>query len=403
MNKGLTIAGIDVSRNSITVCILSSIPDDLKQFKNKWKPLKFKADAEGIANLLALEFDGAVLEPTGAHYSRIWAHHLEKANRIVRWVGHHEVAAYRESWRCFNKTDKADAIALACYGLERWERPQFFITPSQFRIKELYQQLQHLQRLKNPVINRLRQQLCHEFPEVSEKTVTRFWCKPNPPGLWRAIAGDVSGKWQREIDRSIGTGISMFSRSLAERLIDIERQEYEIEVAIDRELNRPEFAPYLKVFKRYGIAERTSAALLSAIYPFSQFLGKDGKQIIDRVGEKGSKRYRSLSSFKLAIGIGMVWYQSGDSEGWRPGGRSDIRRALWQWCKAVVVMKPDLENEAIAKLHHYYSEGCTQLIGSKEKGFKEKYFDPGVRNQKVMRVVRRMVEMLYKDLLKEFS
>lgn len=395
--SAFTIAGVDVSRNKITVCLLDELPEDLKRFKSKWKRAEFKATSEGVRALLALPFHAAVLEPSGGHYSRLWAHHIASAGRTVRWVGHQEIAAYRESWKCFNKSDNADALALAAYGLERWNRPQFFITPSQAELRMFYQQLEHLNRVKNPVINRIRQQLSHELPEWSERDVHRDWLVANPPGLWRAIAGErVTPKYQKEIADSIGLGISEFTRNEAQLLCQLERQEHEIEQKLSEILSTPDYLPYMQVFEQFAIGNRTAAALLSAIYPMRQFL-KDGFEIREHITTSNGKRARrnhSLSKFKLACGVGMVWYQSGNVSKWVPGGRSDVRQALWRWCKTSVVMKPNLELPMIVRLRNYYDHGSRQTIGGEEK-----YFDPGIRNQKVMRVVRRMLEMLYKELL----
>lgn len=394
----MKVAGIDVSRGKITVCILEEIPHDLKRFKNTWKPLTFEANPKGIAQLIKLEFDGCVLEPTGGHYSKLWAYHLTEAERDVRWVGHREVASYRESWKVFNKSDKTDAIALACYGLERWSRPQFFIQPGQLIIRELHLQLEHLNRDKNPVINRLRQQLSHEFPEASTRTVSREWLAPNPPGLWRAIAGEPSEKWRREIEQSIGLGISSFSQGLAKQIILIEKQEYDVEVKLALELDKPEYQPYRNVFQRYDVGNRIAAALLSAVYPIDQFL-ENGRMITDHINTSKGKRSRynrSMARFKLACGLGMVQYQSGDSQNWKPGGRSDVRKALWQWCKIAVVMRPNLELVIIRSLRDYYENGVDRVVDGKSK-----HFDPGIRNQRIQRVVRRMLERLFKDLIKE--
>jgi hypothetical protein len=395
--SGITIAGIDVSRNKVTVCVLNELPADLKRFKAKWRRLEFKADREGIADLLALDFHGAIMEPTGGHYSRIWAHHLQKAGKVVRWVGHQEIAAYRESWKVFNKSDRNDAIALACYGLERWQHPQFFLSYRQADLLLVYLQLEHLNRVKNPIINRIRQQLCHELPEVSESEVNRPWMVANPPGLWRAIAGEKTTKhWEEIFAGTIGTGLTSFTRNEARMLCEIERQEYELEQKLSELLTAPEYQPYLEVFKKYAIAERTSAALLSAIYPIRRFL-VDGREQIEHVITENGKRARrnhSLSKFKLSCGLGMVWYQSGNTSKWVPGGRDDIRRALWRWCKTAVVMKPKTELHEIKRLREYYDRGSDQMVNGELK-----HYDPGIRNQKVMRVVRRMLERLYRDLL----
>lgn len=267
-------------------------------------------------------------------------------------------------------------------------------------MRELYLQLQHLNRIKNPIVNRIRQQLCHEWPEVAEREVRRDWLKPNPPGLWKAIGGEWSVKWRKEQERSIGTGISSFSQGLAQQLCQLEQQEYQIELRIQQELNKPCYAPYMEVFSRYLISDRTSVALLGVIYPIQKFLKPNGKCIVEKVQTKKGKtatRNRSLAAFKLACGVGMVWHQSGSYEGWMPGGRSDIRTALWRWCKMAIVIQSiqSKDSEALASLRSYYEKGTDQRIEGEIQ-----HFNPGIRNQRVMRVVRRMLERLFKDLLK---
>lgn len=390
----MKIAGIDVSRGSITIIVLSQIPDDFKKVSRQ--AIKLKATKDGIEKLLSLDFDCAVLEPSGMHYSRIWVHHLQKAGKELRWVNHQEIANYRKSWRVSNKNDQLDAIALACYGLERYHRPSHFIQPERETLRSLWLQLKHLNRAKNPIVNRLRQQLSAEFPEVCEKDANRGWLVENPAGLWRFIAEEKpSVKWQKELDNSIGIGVSEFSRGLARQICEIERQEFQIEEKVAKELEAEKYAPYLKVFEDYAFGARVTAIVLSEIYPFERFL-KDGRQINEYIDTTNSRRRcnRSLAAFKLSCGLGMVQYQSGDSQGWKAGGNSDVRMALWQWCKIAIVMNPDLELPKIVKLRDYYDHGSKQVINGEEV-----IFQPGTRNQKIMRVVRRMLEMLYRDLL----
>lgn len=408
----MRIAGVDVSRGKITVCILDRVPADLKRVKRSHL-LTFKADREGIEDLLSQEFDAAVIEPTGMHYSLVWAHHIQLSGRLVRWVGHWEVAEYRNSWKVFNKSDGLDAMALACYGLERWHIERMFIQPSQMRLRNLYLQLEHLNRVKNPIVNRLRQELEHDFPEVASRQVGRPWLTKNPPGLWRSLASDPSTwtpKWKGELERSIGLGVSAFSRRQAQLLCLLEQQEYETELEIAEELSKPEFVPYLEVLQRYGVVSRTATALLSAIYPIEQFLDEHQRIIYEHVDtEKGrARRNRSLSAFKLACGIGMIWVQSGSYEGWQTGGRADVRKALWLWSTVTIQRQyqrsVNIGNEIkpeVQKLRDYYDRGSTQIVGNNRDGFHEKYFSPSKGNQRLMRVVRRMLESVFKDLVRE--
>jgi hypothetical protein len=397
----MKIAGIDVSRGKIVVAILSEVPNDIRRAKHKI--YKIKADAEGIQQLLALDFDGAVIEPTGGHYAAIWVHHLELAGRVVRYVGHQAVTNYRKSWRVENKSDDLDAIALACYGLERWHRPAHFIQGKGAQIRELWLQLKHYDRAQNPIINRLRQQLCAEWPEVAERQVTRRWLSQEPPGLWRFIAGETgrtTNKWATEQAQSIGIGLSQFANGLARQICEIQRQELIIERQLQHELERPEYKIYLQVFAQYEIKEKVACALLGAVYPFEKFLDERGFQISEylETANGRSRRNRSLGAFKLSCGIGTVLYQSGNYSGKKAGGRADIRSTLWLWCKTSIVLRHDDSLPAIAKLRDYYENGSTQIVQGEEK-----HFEPGVRSQKMMRVVRRMVEMLYKDLYKNLT
>lgn len=389
---GPTIAGIDISRSSISVCILAEIPRDMKSFKRKFKPLTFPVDRAGIDALLALEFDAAVMEPTGGHYSKIWAHHLTQADRTIRWIGHRELKSYREGWRLFNKSDKLDCIALACYGLERWNRAECFIAGTSHELRELCLQLESINRMRTPVINRLRLQLAHECPELAQRSFKRTWNSQTVSYWVRAVAGEpVTERWQTILKETIGTGISPFSQRLAQQILAIETQEYEIEVQLHELMQNPEFKPYLEIFERYEIRERTAAVLLGAIYPFSKFL-ENGRPIIERID--GKKRYRSLASFKLALGLGMIQLQSGEFEKWQAGGRADVRQTLWRWCKVAIVMQPRLENPNIATLRHYYDYGTEAEVNGKLK-----QLDPGVSNQRIMRVVRRMLTMLFRELV----
>lgn len=147
-----------------------------------------KLNQEGLKGLLELEFDAAIMEPTGDHFWRLWAEKNVQFGRELRSVGHWKVSAYRNGWKIFNKTDKNDAIALCSYRIERWKRPEWFLNPSQQKPRQLYLQLENLNRIQNPIVNWLGQQLCHELPEAAERGVNQPWLTPNPPGLWRAIS-----------------------------------------------------------------------------------------------------------------------------------------------------------------------------------------------------------------------
>lgn len=394
------ICGLDISRNSATVCILETIPHDFKKVKTK----KLKLNQKGLETLLSLEFEIAILEPTGGHYSRLWAHAIRQAGREVRWVDHETVESHRRSHRLINKSDSLDAAILAVYGLERIDTKGAFLAeqPSQ-ALNDFILQLESINRIRTPMINRLRQQLCHEWPEVSERVINAS--ETQPGGLWRAIADEYwSPKLEREYKETIGLGISEFSQGLARMICEAGRQKIKLEGQIIQELDKPDYAPYLEALAEFGIQPGiTAASLILAIYPFERFLDGDRKVIKDRVisvNGKRVKRNRSLAAYKMACGMGMTWYQSGDKEGWRPGGRAVTRKAIWRWVKMKIVMKPDTSNPHIKKLRDYYENGTKAWIADKTTNYcaKEKQLDPGIRNQRVQRVARRFIESLFHEL-----
>lgn len=135
----MKIIGLDVGSTSVVVCCLETLPPNLKQFYNAQKSSikEFSATKTGIAAILALKPDIAVLEPTGAHYSEFWHTALTKSGVEVRWVGHVQVRSYRKSQRLPDKNDKADALALACYGWQHLKEPEFFLRFAPERVLKL--------------------------------------------------------------------------------------------------------------------------------------------------------------------------------------------------------------------------------------------------------------------------
>lgn len=392
MNEKIKILGLDVSKTSVTACLLWEIPDDLKRYHQTHKLPIFKADIEGIHNLLNLEFDAVALEPTGIHYAKIWVHWLEQAGKPIRWVGHREVRHYRESHKLPNKSDNADALAIAAYALENWHKGRAFVDGEGSELRYLYLQLQSLINLRVPTLQRLRLQLAHECPELAERAINRPWRKESP-GMIRALAGEVTSiKWEKELKHSIGRGLSPFTQGLAQQIVLIDHQLSTSEAMIEAELSLQKYQRYVEVLAQWGINTDSAAALISQAYPIERFLDPNGKPIIDRVD--GSKRYRSLAAYKLSMGIGRVQYQSGGELKWKAGGSSMTRKALYLWVKSQVIMQPDLSNPRIAKLNHYYKNGSQQMIGNEVK-----HFQPGMGDQRVMRVVRRLVEAVFYELI----
>ena len=387
----MKIIGIDVSRGSITACPLETLPRDFKRYRKGIQ--KIELSKKGINKLLEIGADGAVLEPTGGHYSRLWAKHLRSANIDVRWVDHGAVDAYRRAHRCPNKSDLHDSVALACYGLEHWENNEYFIKPTEIKLRDYCLQVNHLNSSVTSSTNRLRQQLHHEWPEAAQANFSRRTTGGIPLLLQYIANRKVTPRWEKSAIETIGTGLSPFSRMLAEQLCLIRDNRDAIEEKIQQELEEPQYAPYLACMERIGItAPKLSAAIICAVYPFDKFLddGKPRREYVKTNSGKRSRRDRSKAAFKLACGLGMIWYQSGDKQGFRPGGSADARKALYLWVRIRIVLssgKPagEDQNEFITAMQHYYKR------------------TEGPGNLKCQRVARRVAERLYREMIKEWA
>ena len=168
----MRIVGLDVCKLSVVACVLSVRPCEPRQFYYAAKFHTFKADAAGIRELLNLEPDIALLEPTGVNYSKLWRTHLALAGIEVRLVGHSELRSYRKNTlKLPDKDDPADSLALACYGFDFMDSPRRFVQirePVIVKIRESVLRLAHLNRCQSPIINRLRQDLAWQFPELAK-------------------------------------------------------------------------------------------------------------------------------------------------------------------------------------------------------------------------------------------
>ena len=390
-------AGIDVSKSSVCACVFdeTGVPDDLEKYWRNNEGLKYPADKTGLAALLRLDFDVAVMEPTGGHYSKIWAHHLAAAGREVRWVAHDTIHAFRKSHRLPSKQDWSDAIALSAYGV-RWAKlPRRFVDNSGGRLRELSHELVFLRNRRIPVINRLRQQLAHEWPEIATTTIWPSKYGGNKQSkIVKAIAtGVYSPALEKSRAATIGLPVSATSRRLAQMLLNFAEIEEALEIEVSEVLQEPDIEPYSAILGRWGMGERSQAVILSRVLPLERLLGPDGRPVVERVGPKRSKRKRSLNSFKLLCGLGMVQYQSGDFDGLIPGGSTDARTALWQWVKTAIVMNPDLENPNIKELRDFYDSGSSY----EEKGLLHKV-EATKGNQRIMKVARRGLESIFYEM-----
>lgn len=341
----IQIIGLDISKASVSCCLISEKIDEPREFYYRYNFHKFAATAHGINELLALigsELDRentiAIMEPTGVNYQILWGTQLARAGVEVRLVGHKELRSFREHHLGLpDKDDDADALALAIYGWDYINTPRRFVQTRDrtiVQIRRLTLRLAHLNRVQSPIINRARQDLAWQFPEAALVRSVRSGEKV--PLLWGWLCGQrLSAKYDLLLERSIGLGVTDELRRHAARICDLQREEMVLEFELSKLVGEPQFLPYRKVFARFGFGRRVEALLLSQIFPLENYLagGKpDIKICIGRRSGKPTKRHLSLRRFCKALGYAPSQESSGDLQKSKVVGGSDLcRKALWQW------------------------------------------------------------------------
>ena len=394
----MRVLGIDIAKSSVSACLLTERPIQPREFYYECRFDRLKADVTGIRAMLALHPDVAIMEPTGVNYSRLWGTHLARAGVEVCLVGHKELRSYRENHLGLpDKDDDADALALACYYFDYREQPRRFVQIRDHtitRMRELVLRLAHLNRVQSPIINRLRQDLAWQFPEVAQVR-SRRGDSGQSPLLWGWLAGERQSKrYDHLYKNTVGLGLTNTVTHHAQRLCNLQGEEQAIETELQILLADPKFQLYREVFNRFGFGLRLTAVLLSQIYPLSNYLGEDGKPIVrirkGRVSGLPTKRHLSLRRFQKALGMAPSQESSGDSKKSKVVGGSDLcRKALWQWVfTRIEPRRSRLKNEIGVALGQ-------QLDDEKASGRPVRL----VRS----RVAVKAVKMLFKQLVQTFA
>jgi Transposase len=390
----MIIVGLDVCKSSVVACALSVRPNNPRQVYYSQRFYTFEASQIGVRSLLELNADIAVLEPTGVNYSKLWVQHLIRAGIKVCLVGHTQLRYYRANHlELPDKDDQADALALACYGFDYLDAPHRFVNirdNQSASIREIVLRLAHLNRLQSPIINRLRQDLAWQFPEVANMGFVLANGKTPVVVEWLAQNRE-SAKYDNLYNSSVGLGLTDTVRLHALRLCDIHAEEIALLARLKLMATSSEFEPYQKVFRRFGFGARVSSIILSQIYPFENFLIDGVPEVKVRKGRKSgkpTKRYLSRRRFEKALGAAPTEESSGLKNSSRIVGGSDLcRKALWQWVfSRIEPHKTRLNNEIGRVLGVYLDE-------AKAKGQPIKLAR--------MKCTNKAVRMLFDELVKE--
>jgi hypothetical protein len=302
----------------------------------------------------------------------------------------------RRSYGIESKTDHYDAAAIAMYGQLHHADLSQFLGEHAEQLRELVLTHLSLTKVAGQNINRIWRNLAIEWPEVctnkngGKPAYARKFLEPNAPGIFRFLAGHSyhgSGKREKQLANTIGTGLSDLTRMYARHVVDLEMAQFDIEQQLSALLDCSEFEVYQRVFDRYGFGPMTRATLLSRIHPVERFLDESNRPIVEYVhGRNGrSKRRRSLGSFKLSLGMGTVVSQSGNAYEEKPGGASYARTALYLHCKTKIVMRTPNNPAASRWLEHrrYYEQ-----------------ISPGMpHNRALMKLCSKIAKDLFSDLV----
>ncbi|NES66802.1 MAG: transposase, partial [Okeania sp. SIO2D1] len=315
--------------------------------------------------------DCLVLEPTGIHYAKVWATVAKYVGVEVRWVGHQESVFTRRSERLPNKNDQADALALAAYVWNHWEQPEYFLDfqPGIIaEIRNLYYQINSLLRIKNPLINRLRQQLAEEFPEAataSMETSKRDGLQPLFAWLanYQRKTLKKNSLWKNKHKQSCllkyGVKISQFTKDFSYLTCRINELEFQYRSRLSQLINSEIFKNYNLVFDEFNFNYRLRAIILIQIYPLT--------------------RFSSIKSFKRRLGMGKEQHQSGDMQYFRNSGSSEARSQLLLWCRQRIVNPKFRPTTPIGKeLGNKYDELLAKYSSDGDLGKIQaitKYFD----------------------------
>ncbi|MEH1807805.1 IS110 family transposase [Nostoc sp.] len=424
--KSITSLGVDVSKSSVTCHILTQYPvGGLKAYWQKSRtkasslfPSFYSSPKRKSKQKSAFDFadyvienkpDVAILEPTGNHYSRLWARILESLGIKILWVGHIELRRYRGGKNLPNKSDEADALAMAAYAIDQENYLESGeLNPRQFlmhrpqlidELRELVQQLEHLARVQSPIINYTRQCLAWQFPEKAHSK-TESTKLGNVPPLWGWLAErklqvhppsykSIAKQYQQSAAVQFELEIDPTVRLHAGWLCDIDIEEQRLETILKSLVNDEQFKIYNQIFDQFGFGLRIRARLLSRIYPFEAFL-TNGKQLIERevrevkkkevTREKGKrvvkflpgdikrvKRNRSRDAFKLRLGMGTVLEQSGDSLVEVGSGSSLCRMTFWQYVITKVEIDDRLLDNPIGNEINLYKETLKSKVDASGK------------------------------------
>lgn len=405
--KYLTV-GIDVSRSSIAACFMLEKPSnprddyfdaDIEVFHSNLENLnKLRAKIESFnANKVV-----AICEPTGINYARLWMNKLSDWGCEVRMISNSKLPNYRaelmgKEGKSGAKTDDIDAFAIACWYFDKPQTSYLKIRdPLVIQIKRICLRLEHLNRLQSPIINRMRQELTWQCPEVALMRSAKLQ-EELAPLLWGWLAGwRKSTKYDHILGATSGSGIEPETQWAAKQYCEIEEEVFKLKKQLVLLINNPQFQEYQQIFTKFGFGYQLRGYLLGAIYPIKDFL-KDGRPEVkirkNRQTGKESKLKLSERRFMRAVGMGVVREDSGQKKKGKQSGSALCRKALWQWCFTRLEVS---RNNPPLKFTYGQGKDAEQMSPSENLRRRKKGGTPVKLARQ--RVIARCVRELFKEL-----
>ncbi|MEG4106738.1 IS110 family transposase [Microcoleus sp. S13_C5] len=341
------IVGIDVSRSSIAACFMLEKPSNPRDDYFDADIEVFSANIENLNKLRAkiesFKADKiiAICEPTGMNYAQLWMNKLGDWGCEVRMISNSKLPNYRaelmgKEGKSGAKTDDIDAFAIACWYFDKGPDSYLKIRdPLVSQIKHVCLRLEHLNRVQSPIVNRMRQELAWQCPEVALVRSAKLQ-EELPPLLWGWLADRrKSKKYDRILESTIGSGIEPQTCWAAKQYCDIEEEIFKLKKQLVELIDNPQFTEYRRIFTKFGFGYQLQGYLLGAIYPIEDFLSDNQPEVKIRKNRqtgKESKLKLSERRFMRAVGMGVVREDSGQKKKGKQSGSALCRKALWQWC-----------------------------------------------------------------------
>jgi hypothetical protein len=350
------VLGIDIGAKFVVAFLLDGLPSETsyKDFYRKNarfclhkirldnKKKKDGTDLKNAIELLSkLSPDVIVLEPTGVWYSRLWARIADHLGIEIRWIAHTDLSFNRGHYGFEDKDDRTDAFCLAVSYFDpvfdarnpwlKWR------TAEVARVNDLILAIDGLKGPRTAQTNQLRQRLCYEWPELSQRAISRA---RTPGGFtaWLGYLADIHhftrirNERTHSIATELGIEISNYTRDHALAICTSQIREKQLLADLEDALSIPEFTPYITVMEKIGFGPLMQGIILAQVYPLDKFL-LDGEPWIDRWADdrKQYKRHKSLRAFQISLGFGKRLVESGGSKSLKYSGSAFAREKLYAW------------------------------------------------------------------------